>query len=139
MPKWCVPLSLILLVACTSEPTAATVESGGKTTEPNRLDAAQSLLQGKWKRQSYPHGTIEFDGARVKFTPGEGVAELPDCTDYTLADNCPDIAQVKAAPTEFDFLVVHDGENCDAIRLDGDKFTIYYAGSTEGVEYAREE
>ena len=139
MPKWCVLSSLILLVACTSEPTPAAAESDGETTEPDRLDAAQSLLQGKWERQSYPHGTIEFDGARVKFTPGEGMAELPEFRDYELADSCPDIAAVKAAPTEFDFVVVHDGENCDAIKLNGDEFTIYYAGSGEGVEYAREE
>ena len=132
---WSTVSLLFILSACTSEAGDTTVEGA----KPDRLDVAQNLLEGTWKRQSYPYGTIEFDGDRVKFTPGEGVAEFPDFTDYTLADNCPDIAQVRAAPTEFDFVVVHDGENCDAIRLDGDEVTIYYAGSTEGVEYAREE
>ena len=135
MRFWSTLLLFWIFSACASEAGNPT----GQASAPDRLDAAQSLLQGKWKRQSYPHGTIEFAGNRVKFTPGEGVAELPDFRDYEMADSCPDITAIKAAPTEFDFVVVHDGENCDAIKLNGDEFTIYYAGSTEGVEYAREE
>ncbi|PPK87361.1 hypothetical protein CLV84_0301 [Neolewinella xylanilytica] len=130
----CAVAGCFLLVACTSQPAGPAPETSGA----DRLDAAQGLLQGKWKRQSYPYGTIEFGEQRVKFTTGEGLAEPPAFVAWELVDACPDATAVGVPPTEYDFVLVHGNENCDAIKLSVDEFTIYYAGSEEGVIYVRE-
>lgn len=111
--------------------------STDENTNQSSLDDYKRQLQGEWKRQSYPYGTIEFSGSRVKFVSGEGAPEPPQFKSFDIALECPDSDGASAAYS-FDIALTTGSGNCDRIDLSKDALTIYFAGSSSGVVYYRE-
>lgn len=82
-------------------------------------------LQGTWKRQSYPFGTIEFKKNQVKFTEGEGSSQPPEFKNFDLIENCN--STINSIPKKlYDFGLVTDSKDCNAIKLTGNTFNIYF-------------
>jgi len=112
----------------------------GKAQKTSSSDAVMlsentQKLQGTWKRQSYPNGTIEFKGKQVKFTTGEGNANPPKFQNFKLTARCS--SNTSLSQDAYDFGLGTDNGNCEPIKMEGDSFKIYYAGSSSGVIYKK--
>lgn len=135
-------LILLLLTSCNSEPAAdrdpppnESVTETPTKPEASDLSGYVTVLQGIWKRNSYPYGEIIFKGKQIKFAAGEGLPEEPQFTDYKLAETCPTAQSNMPARSAYDFVILTAEDNCSAVRLRKDRFLIYYGGSP--VEYVR--
>ena len=95
-----------------------------------------TVLQGSWERVDYPYDTIDFDNNQVKFTAGEGAAEPAQFEDFKVSDTCPKNIDAEASALAYDFLVIAD-KRCEAIKINGNKLTLDYSGTSKGIEYKR--
>ena len=108
-----------------------------KVETPPAPESLSGLLQGTWKRTSYPFGTIIFRGNEVKFDVGEGAAEPATFQKFRLSDSCPYDREPAANALAQDYLVLEAAEACNAVRLAGDTFFINYDLAGSGVAYVR--
>ncbi len=93
-------------------------------------------LQGSWKRQSYPYGTIEFKNNQVRFNTGEGSAELPQFIKFELVKNCPN-SKTNINVNDYDFYVFTENRHCDAIKFNLNSFEILFSGNKENILYKK--
>ncbi len=89
-------------------------------------------LQGIWKRQSYPYGTIEFKNNQVKFEAGEGSANPAAFKNFEIGEDCKGFTDFKNS-----FSVITEEGNCNTLRLDRDSFQIFFDAGTSGVTYKK--
>lgn len=148
---------LLLLSACESnQQTANTERSVNNQQETNiandsltnreratqEIDSFLAALQGKWQRTTYPYGTVEFKGNKVKFVAGEGAARPPQFKRFRLSDSCPYSANEEQIATYPYFIVSEEDRTCESVKLNKDFLSIAIKRTTPGsaaaeIVYAR--
>ncbi|WP_019504623.1 hypothetical protein [Pleurocapsa sp. PCC 7319] len=148
---------LLLLSACESNQQTANTEKSVNSEQEtnttnnsltNRDEATQEIddflaaLQGRWKRTTYPYGTVEYKGNEVKFVAGEGAAEPPQFQQFRLSDSCPYSTDKEQIATYPYFTVSEENRTCESIKLNKDFLSIAIKGTTPGsaageIVYAR--
>lgn len=102
--------------------------------EANReIDGLVAALQGRWKRTTYPYGTVKFKRNEVKFVTGEGAAEPPQFQRFRLSDSCPYYADKEQIAT-YDFIIVMEKDRiCESVKLNEDFLSIAIKRTTPGI------
>lgn len=140
---------LLLLSACGSNQPAAnnpntnqkTNAVSDKLTNSDRASQAKddfiAALQGRWQRTTYPYGTVEFKGDRVKFVEGEGVAEPPQFNRFRLSNSCFYLSDKEQTATYLDYESLEKHRMCVSVKISGDSLLIGFTPSTETIVYNR--
>ncbi|WP_124979824.1 hypothetical protein [Nonlabens xiamenensis] len=132
------PLALLLVFSfsCKDSNPSSSTDSSTAGSDQKTVDFSreqQLLLQGTWKRQSYPHGTIEVMNDQIKFNVGEGLAEPPVFQKYQIKKNCG--TNTSITEDQYDFVLNTSDADCNFIKWTEKGFDMYLDGGASKVRY----
>lgn len=133
---------LLLLSACESNQQTVNSKQKKKTandtlTDRDRatqeIDSFLTALQGRWKRTTYPYGTVEFKGNEVKFVTGEGAVKPPQFERFRLLDSCSYSTDKEQIATYPYFIVSEENRTCQPLKLNDDFLSIAIKRTTPKI------
>jgi len=135
--KYLFTILIPIFISCNSKKPKNIDSDKIENTSIEKDDFSQYVeqLQGKWKRESYPYGIIEFKDKQIKFIDGEGSAETPQFKDYFISKTC--VSVKPSSEEQYDFGLNTGNENCSPIKITDSKLIYYIDGITSSIEYKR--
>lgn len=105
--------------------------------QPNKkdFDGFKFALQGRWQQTTYPFGTLEFDGDKIKIEEGEGASKPAKFNNFTLSDTCRFSKKDKSSYQ--DYIIIDGQKECTAIKISREALWMTFAGTSNKIVYTR--
>ena len=138
-------LLLVFLTACKTDKQPTSIKTETSETieinpeidaESNTAESYLLTLQGKWKRTTYPFGTIEVKAKTIKFTAGEGATEPAKFENFSFSKTCP-FNDNTTKDLQRNYMVLEDKRICSPFLIKADTLFMIYSKNKAGIPYVR--